>query len=122
MITDDTFKLKYLDRESILMQLKKDKELQKILDINEEKIDKTLSFGKMVLENPMQKRITDKTILKWDLKKVFYYLRKEGFNQKEQINIIMDLFEQEGFEDFKEGWTKQRFDRIRKTYYEPAIK
>ena len=34
----------------------------------------------------------------------------------------MDLFEQEGFEDFKEGWTKQRFDRIRKTYYEPAIK
>ena len=92
------------------------------MDINEEKIDKTLSFDKKVLENPMQKRITDKTILKWDLKKVFYYLKKEGFSQKEQINIIMDLFEQEGFEDYKEGWTKQRFNRIRKTYYEPAIK
>ena len=122
MITDDTLKIKYLDRQSILMQLKEDKELQKILDINEEKIDKALSFGKMVLDNPMQKRITDKTILKEDLKIIFYYLKKESFSQKEQINIIMDLFEKEDFEDYKDGWTKQRFDRIRKTFYEPAIK
>ena len=122
MITDDTFKIKYLDRQSILMQLKEDKELQKFLDINEEKMEKTFSFGKMVLENPMHKRITDKTVLKGDLHKVFRYLKEEGFSQKEQINIIMDLFEQEGFEDYKDGWTKQRFDRIRKTFYEPAIK
>ena len=47
---------------------------------------------------------------------------KKGLGQTKQINIIMDLFVQEGFEDYKEGWTKQRFDRIRKTYYEPAIK
>jgi hypothetical protein len=34
----------------------------------------------------------------------------------------LDLFEQEGFEDYKQGSTPERIDRIRKTYQEPALK
>ena len=33
----------------------------------------------------------------------------------------MDLFVQEGFEDYKNGKSKNRFERIRKTYQEPAV-
>ena len=104
------------------MGLKTDAELLKLLKIKKKSIEEIISRNKMVLDLPRPKRYNDKTVLKEKLVDVFQLLFIAGKGQTEQINILLDLFEQEGFEDYKQGWSQERFDRIRKGYQEPAIK
>jgi len=121
-LKDNKFKTKYKEEKLILMGLKMHKSLQKKLGTNEEKINHILSAYNQILDIPLPIRYNDKNILKEKLNKVFIMFMNSGLRQKEQINIIIDLFEQENFEDYKEGWTKERFDRVRKSFYEPALK
>jgi len=119
---DNKFRSKYLKQTIALMHLKDDKELKKLLKIDEKDIDELLERNEILQALPKPKRYNDKTIFKEKLEHIFYILSKAGKGQTEQINIIMDLFQQEDFEDYKSGWTQARYDRIRKLYQEPAIK
>ena len=121
-LKDDKFKVEYLKRSTVLMELKRDNSLQEALGVDEDKIEHLLSVYNQILDIPLPIRYNDKNILKEKLNKVFIMFMNSGLRQKEQINIIIDLFEQEKFEDYKEGWTKERFDRVRKSFYEPALK
>ena len=114
--------IKYLEQNITLMGLKTDDELLKLLKIKKKSIEEIISRNKMVLDLPRPKRYNDKTIFKEKLVDVFQLLFIAGKGQTEQINILLDLFEQEGFEDYKQGWSQERFDRIRKGYQEPTIK
>jgi hypothetical protein len=114
--------IKYLEQNITLMGLKTDAELLKLLKIKKKSIEEIISRNKMVLDLPRPKRYNDKTVLKEKLVDVFQLLFIAGKGQTEQINILLDLFEQEGFEDYKQGWSQERFDRIRKGYQEPTIK
>ena len=106
-----------------LMQLNADDELKKLLNIDEAMIERLISRNQELLDLPKPIRYNDKSIIKEKLENVFYYLQKTGKGQTDQINIILDLFQQEGFEDYysKED-SPERFDRIRKGYQEPAMK
>ncbi len=121
-LKDDKFKIKYLQRSTILMELKMDNSLQEALGVDEDKIEHLLSVYNQILDIPLPIRYNDKNILKEKLESVFVMFIKSGLGQKEQINIIIDLFEQEKFEDYKNGWSENRFDRVRKSFYEPALK
>jgi hypothetical protein len=114
--------VKYLKQTITLMGLKTDDELLKLLKVKKKTIEKIISRNKEILALPKPERYNDKTILKDKLRNVFHLLSIAGKGQTEQINILLDLFEQEGFEDYKQGWSQERFDRIRKGYQEPAIK
>tara|TARA_Y100000590_G_C15306384_1_gene858391 strand:+ start:105 stop:713 length:609 start_codon:yes stop_codon:yes gene_type:complete len=119
---DNKFQIKYMKQNITLMQLNADDELKKLLNIDEEMIEKLISRNQEILDLPKPTRYNDKSIIKEKLENVFYYLQKTGKGQTDQINIILDLFSQEGFEDYAGGWTEDRFDKIRKGYQEPAIK
>ena len=121
-LKDDKFKVEYLKRSTVLMELKRDNSLQEALGVDEDKIEHLLSVYNQILDIPLPIRYNDKNILKEKLQTIFVMFIESGLGQKEQINIIIDLFEQEKFEDYKEGWTKERFDRVRKSFYEPALK
>jgi len=110
-----------IDQSKTLLGLWKDKELKKIFEIDIQLVEKLLLRNMEILKLPFPKRYNDKTILKKKLKKVFFMFEKKGLGQTKQINIIMDLFVQEEFEDYKSGSSKYRFERIRKTYQEPAL-
>ena len=99
-----------------------DNSLQEALGVDEDKIEHLLSVYNQILDIPLPIRYNDKNILKEKLKSVFFMFIESGLGQKEQINIIIDLFEQENFEDYKNGWSENRFDRVRKSFYEPALK
>jgi len=115
-------KIKYLEQTITLNGLKTDDELLKLLKVKKKTIEEIISINEEILALPKPERYNDKTILKDKLSDVFRLLFIAGKGQTEQINIILDLFEQEGFEDYKQGWSQERFDRIRKGYQEPAIK
>jgi hypothetical protein len=119
---DNKFQIKYMKQNITLLQLNADDELKKLLNIDEEMIEKLISRNQEILDLPKPTRYNDKSIIKEKLENVFYYLQKTGKGQTDQINIILDLFSQEGFEDYAGGWTEDRFDKIRKGYQEPAIK
>ena len=118
---DNKFQTKYMKQNITLMQLNADDELKKLLNIDEEMIERLISRNQELLDLPKPTRYNDKSIIKEKLENVFYYLQKTGKGQTEQINIILDLFKQEGFEDYSEDESPERFDRIRKGYQEPAI-
>ena len=105
-----------------LMGIKTNKELQRIFKIDKKQIDSLLERNQIISELSFPKRYNDKTILKKKLNKVWFMFQEKGLVQTIQINIISDLFEQEGFEDYKQGSSPERIDRIRKTYQEPALK
>jgi len=111
---------KRIKQSNTLMGIKTNKELQRIFKIDKKQIDSLLKRNQVEL--PFPKRYNDKTIFKEKLVDVFQLLFIAGKGQTEQINILLDLFEQEGFEDYKQGWSQERFDRIRKGYQEPTIK
>ena len=114
--------IKYLKQTITLRGLKTDDELLKLLKVKKKTIEEIISWNEEVLDLPRPKRYNDKTVLKEKLVDVFQLLFITGKGQTEQINILLDLFEQEGFEDYKQGWSQERFDRIRKGYQEPTIK
>ena len=111
---------KRIKQSNTLMGIKTNKELQRIFKIDKKQIDSLLKRNQVEL--PFPKRYNDKTIFKEKLVDVFQLLFIAGKGQTEQINILLDLFEQEGFEDYKQGWSQERFERIRKGYQEPTIK
>ena len=84
-------------------------------------INYLIDFYKDIEQVPWIKRFNDKLILKDILGLVFLELTKSGKGQAEQINIVLELFELMEFEDYKHGWSQERFDRIRKGYYEPNL-
>ena len=120
-LKDDKFKIEYLRRSTVLMELKRDNSLQEALGVDEDKIQHLLSVYDQILDIPKPIRYNDKNILKEKLQTIFVMFIESGLGQKEQINIIIDLFEQEKFEDYKNGWSENRFDRVRKSFYEPAL-
>ena len=115
-------KIKYLEQTITLNGLKTDDELLKLLKVKKKTIEEIISRNEEILDLPRPERYNDKTIFKEKLVDVFQLLFIAGKGQTEQINILLDLFEQEGFEDYKQGWSQERFDRIRKGYQEPTIK
>ena len=115
-------KIKYLEQTIKLNGLKTDDELLKLLKVKKKTIEEIISRNEEILDLPRPERYNDKSIFKEKLVDVFQLLFIAGKGQTEQINILLDLFEQEGFEDYKQGWSQERFDRIRKGYQEPAIK
>ena len=119
---DNKFQTKYMKQNITLLQLNADDELKKLLNIDQGMIEKLISRNEELLDIPKPTRYNDKSIIKEKLENVFYYLQKTGKGQTDQINIILDLFKQEGFEDYSEEKSPERFDRIRKGYQEPAIK
>ena len=114
--------IKYLKQTITLMGLKTDDELLKLLKVKKKTIEEIISRNEEILDLPRPERYNDKTIFKEKLVDVFQLLFIAGKGQTEQINILLDLFEQEGFEDYKQGSSPERIDRIRKTYQEPALK
>ena len=114
--------IKYLKQTITLMGLKTDDELLKLLKVKKKTIEEIISRNEEILDLPRPERYNDKSIFKEKLVDVFQLLFIAGKGQTEQINILLDLFEQEGFEDYKQGWSQERFDRIRKGYQEPTIK
>ena len=104
-----------------LIGIKTDKEIQQIFKIDKKQIDALLKRNQIISELSFPKRYNDKTILKKKLKKVWFMFEEKRFGKTIQINIILDLFEQEGFEDIN-SMTKGAFNKIRVTYQEPAIK
>ena len=119
---DLSLKLKCMKQSKTLMGIKTNKELQRIFKIDKKQIDSLLERNQIISELSFPKRYNDKTILKKKLNKVWFMFEEKGLVQTIQINIISDLFEQEGFEDYKQGSSPERIDRIRKTYQEPALK
>jgi len=105
-----------------LIGIKTDKEIQQIFKIDEKQIDALLKRDQEISNLPFPIRYNDKTVIKKKLKIVVFMFEEKGLVQTIQINIISDLFEQEGFEDYKQGSSPERIDRIRKTYQEPALK
>jgi len=105
-----------------LIGIKTDKELQRIFKIDKKQIDALLKRNQEISNLPFPIRYNDKTVIKKKLKIVVFMFEEKGLAQTIQINIISDLFEQEGFEDYKQGSSPERIDRIRKTYQEPALK
>ena len=105
-----------------LMGIKTNKELQRIFKIDKKQIDSLLERNQIISELSFPKRYNDKTVIKKKLRIVVFMFEEKGLAKTIQINIILDLFEQEGFEDYKQGSTPERIDRIRKTYQEPALK
>ena len=105
-----------------LIGIKTDKEIQQIFKIDEKQIDALLKRDQEISNLPFPIRYNDKTVIKKKLKIVVFMFEEKGLAQTIQINIISDLFEQEGFEDYKQGSSPERIDRIRKTYQEPALK
>ena len=86
-LKDDKFKIKYLQRSTILMELKMDNSLQEALGVDEDKIEHLLSVYNQILDIPLPIRYNDKNILKEKLESVFVMFIKSGLGQKEQINI-----------------------------------
>jgi len=105
-----------------LIGIKTDKEIQQIFKIDKKQIDALLKRNQIISELSFPKRYNDKTVIKKKLRIVVFMFEEKGLAKTIQINIILDLFEQEGFEDYKQGWSQERFDRIRKGYQEPTIK
>ena len=105
-----------------LIGIKTDKEIQQIFKIDKKQIDALLKRDQEISNLPFPIRYNDKTVIKKKLKIVVFMFEEKGLVQTIQINIISDLFEQEGFEDYKQGSSPERIDRIRKTYQEPALK
>ena len=105
-----------------LIGIKTDKEIQQIFKIDEKQIDALLKRDQEISNLPFPIRYNDKTVIKKKLRIVVFMFEEKGLVQTIQINIISDLFEQEGFEDYKQGSSPERIDRIRKTYQEPALK
>ena len=119
---DLSLKSMCIKQSKTLMGIKTNKELQRIFKIDKKQIDSLLERNQIISELSFPKRYNDKTILKKKLNKVWFMFEEKGLVQTIQINIISDLFEQEGFEDYKQGSSPERIDRIRKTYQEPALK
>jgi hypothetical protein len=105
-----------------LIGIKTDKEIQQIFKIDEKQIDALLKRDQEISNLPFPIRYNDKTVIKKKLRIAVFMFEEKGLAQTIQINIISDLFEQEGFEDYKQGSSPERIDRIRKTYQEPALK
>ena len=86
-LKNDKCKIKYLQRSTILMELKMDNSLQEALGVDEDKIEHLLSVYNQILDIPLPIRYNDKNILKEKLESVFVMFIKSGLGQKEQINI-----------------------------------
>ena len=69
-LKDDKFKVEYLKRSTVLMELKRDNSLQEALGVDEDKIEHLLSVYNQILDIPLPIRYNDKNILKGQVQKV----------------------------------------------------
>ena len=127
--SNDINREKYHNKKITIDTLTYDPEMRELLGIEWDDVVKrnpTIYTRKWVWEQISKrndgKRINDKSILKDYVIDLLHYLSEHGLGQTEQINFVLELFEILEFEDYKEGYSDSRFDRIRKTYYEPSIK
>ena len=127
---DNKFQTKYMKQNITLMQLNADDELKKLLNIEQEMIERLISRNQELLDLPKPTRYNDKSIIKEKLENVFYYLQKTGKGQTEQVNIVYDLFVEFGLDDYgKEYSTKddevgeeEKKQRIRIHFQQKAMK